>query len=56
MGAGISNVRHEITSSTTALENGIMKPNAREAAYPVAMDNPELVADERREWGFDLKD
>lgn len=34
----------------------VSKTDAREAAYLAAMDNPELVADELREWGFDLKD
>lgn len=34
----------------------VSKTDAREAAYLAAMDNPDLVADELREWGFDLKD
>lgn len=34
----------------------VSKTDAREAAYLAAMDNPDIVADELREWGFDLKD
>lgn len=38
------------------LGTGVSVTDAREAAYIVAMDNPELVVDELREWGFDLKE
>lgn len=35
------------------LDEDVYKTDALEAAIIVAMDNPELVADELRDWGYD---
>lgn len=44
-----------IDTLENTLGTSVSKTDAREAAYLAAMGNPEIVAEELRDWGFDLK-
>lgn len=45
-----------ISTLEEKLETSVPVTDAREAAYLAAMNNPDKVVDELREWGFHLKD